>query len=114
VVPLDSVVPPFVVSLILVNWMMSGNRCGLIFSDYLIDWAEYFEGIDGVTPMPKRMNPATWMVDVVSSRARKPSETPQTTPASTPLTTDLAVLYSSSAFAESNLDEIDQAILVRF
>jgi hypothetical protein len=63
--------------------------------------------------MPKRMNPATWMVDVVSSRARKLSGTPASTAASTPLTDDLAVIYSASAFAESNLDEIEAAIQVR-
>jgi hypothetical protein len=85
---------------------------------------QYFEGLPGVSRMPRRMNPASWVVDVVSGAAQSVSVGTSSvderarelanklaTPYN-PATPDFPVLYAQSA-AKIGGDAMVQAALVR-
>ena len=57
----------------------------------------YFESLAGVTRMPRRMNPASWVVDVVSGAALNPAASSAAeAKADSPVTLDFPALFKQS------------------
>jgi hypothetical protein len=61
--------------------------------------AEYFEGIEGVPGLPARMNPATWIIDIVSDPSQSESGEPRKEAVASPAASQIAFheYYKSSA-----------------
>jgi hypothetical protein len=72
---------------------------------------EYFEGIDGVPKLPARMNPATWIIDIVSDPSQSESGEPEPVAVVTPAASQIAFheFYKTSAVFTEARRVIEQA-----
>lgn len=62
---------------------------------------EFFEHAPGVSPMPKNINPATWMLEIIGAG------TSEAAVEKAAISVDFAVLYTQSALAKSNQARLD-------